>query len=58
MKMTRSNTFKNLWAAVVAAARPTATVATGAAGVRTTRRSSCACRGLAEFLDDRIRLVD
>ena len=56
--MTRSNTFKGFGAAVAAAVRRAITMAAGTATALTERRSMCACRGLAEFLDDRIRLVE
>ncbi len=58
IKMTRSNTFEGFWAAMAAVVWRAVTMKTGAATVRTERRSTCACDGLAEFLDDRIRLVE
>jgi hypothetical protein len=56
--MTRSNTFKGLWDAVVAVARRAAAAGSGVPETHTARRFTCACGGLAEFLDDRIRMMD
>jgi len=58
IKMTRSNAFKGFWAAVGAAVRRAVTMGTGTSTARSEKRSMCACDGLAEFLDDRIRLMD
>jgi|GEM_PF-6110188 len=56
--MTRSNGFKGFWAAVGAAVRRAVTMGTGTSTARSEKRSTCACGGLAEYLDDRIRLMD